>query len=79
MFHWGTWICKGEVGDVAKDEGTLALGGDGQALMAGGVARGGNDADFVSEIEAALNQPEVIQLLEELADGLRLVENFYGW
>ena len=70
---------QGQVGDVAEDEGTLALGGDGQALMAGGVARGGNDADFVGEIDVTLHQPEVIQLLEELADGLRLVENFYGW
>ena len=70
---------KGEMGDVAEDEGTLALGGDGQALMAGGVARCRDDGDFVGEVEVALHQPEVVQLLEELANGLGLVEDFYGW
>ena len=69
---------KGEMGDVAEDEGTLALGGDGQALMAGGVARCRDDGDFVGEVEVALHQPEVVQLLEELADGLGLIEDFHS-
>ena len=71
---------KGEMGDVAEDEAALALGSNGQALMAGGMARRvGTMADFVGEIEVTLHQPEVVQLLEESAYGLRLVENFYGW
>ena len=70
---------KGEMGDVAEDEAALALGSNGEALMAGSMARRRDDGDFVGEIEVTLHQPEVVQLLEELADDLRLVKNFYGW
>ena len=69
---------KGEMGDVAEDEAALALGSNGEALMAGSMARRRDDGDFVGEIEVTLHQPEVVQLLKESAYGLRLVENFYG-
>ena len=57
----GNLDLEGEVGDVAEDEGAISLGGDGEALMAGGVARGGDDGDFVSEVKVSINQAEVVQ------------------
>ena len=47
--------------------------------MAGSMARRRDDGDFVGEIEITIHQTEVVQLLEELANDLGLVEDFYGW
>lgn len=65
--------------DVAENVGSLSLGGDGEALMAGGVARGGDDGDFVGEVEFTVHEADVVQLFDESTDGLGLVENFYRW
>ena len=61
---FGNLDLKGEVGDVAEDEGAVSLGGDDEALMAGGVTRGGDDGDFVGEVEVAIHQADVVQLLD---------------